>query len=298
MTMGGGVRRRSAGRFVVGLVWATMGGCHRIPDPAFKQLSDARALAAELRVQFGKAVGASDRAVLADTDETSLDFARQAESATHAVEGDAAELSRRFEGLGFDREKQLLDDFSGRFAAYRKVDRETLALAVENTNLKAQRLSFGPIRQASDAFRGALDAMARAVSGKDHCRAAELVAKAELALLEIQVLQAPHIAEPDDVAMSRLEKTMAELLGTATGALSSLRALVAPTAQSTLAAANQALTQFQGLSGQLIALSRANSNVRSLSLALNQKPKLTSACDGSLTALENALSKEGPSATR
>jgi hypothetical protein len=108
------------------------------------------------------------------------------------------------------------------------------------------------------------------------------------------VLQAPHIAEPDDGAMSRLEKTMAGLEGAAAVATNSLRELVTPATRQSLAAANQALSQFKRLSGQLISLSRMNSNVRSLALALGQKPRLTAACDGSLMALENMLAKEGP----
>jgi hypothetical protein len=281
-----------------GLALIAISGCQRTPELPFKQLADARGLAAELRVQFGKAVGASDRAVMADTDGASVDFAREAERASHAVERDAADLAARFQELGYREEKRLLEEFSGRFAEYRKVDRETLDLAVENTNLKAQRLSFGPIRQASDAFRASLDTIGRARSGDEHCRLEELIAKAERALLEIQVLQAPHIAEPDDAAMSRLEKTMAGLEGTAAVATNSLRELVTPATQPALAAANEALSQFKRLSGQLISLSRMNTNVRSLALSLGQKPRLTAACDGSLMALETMLAQEGPSATR
>ncbi len=51
-----------------------------------------------------------------------------------------------------------MDEFNGQSAQYGSLDRNILALAVENTNLKAQRLSFGPAREAADAFR---DAVAR-----------------------------------------------------------------------------------------------------------------------------------------
>ena len=49
-----------------------------------------------------------------------------------------------------------------RFDEYRRLDDEILPLAVENTNLKAQRLSFGPAREAADAFRASLDGAVRA----------------------------------------------------------------------------------------------------------------------------------------
>ncbi len=76
------------------------------------------------------------------------------------------------------------------------MDDEILPLAVENTNLKAQRLSFGPAQEAAEAFRAALDAAVR--SAKGSCCAEAIADESAAALLEIQVLQAPHIAEPDD----------------------------------------------------------------------------------------------------
>ena len=59
--------------------------------------------------------------------------------------------------LGFTPEVGLLDDFNKRFGEYRKVDGEILSLAVENTNLKAQRLSFGPADDAVESFRRSID---------------------------------------------------------------------------------------------------------------------------------------------
>jgi hypothetical protein len=65
-----------------------------------------------------------------------------------------------------------------------------------------------------------------------------------------------------------------------------------------LNAASAALGRFDKLSAELVALSRRNSNVRSLELALRRAPALVVACDGSLAALQEALAKEGFSGTR
>ena len=51
--------------------------------------------------------------------------------------------------------------FKARFDEYRRLDDEILPLAVENTNVKAQRLSFGPAREAADDFRTSVDAAVR-----------------------------------------------------------------------------------------------------------------------------------------
>ena len=64
--------------------------------------------------------------------------------------------------LRFTDESGLLDEFRGRFAGYRALDRDILQLAAEGSNLKAQRLSFGTAGEAADAFRDELAAVAAA----------------------------------------------------------------------------------------------------------------------------------------
>jgi hypothetical protein len=282
-------------RLVALVIIAFSGACRGVPDPTFSQLLEARRLAAELHVQFIKAAGASDRAVLADTDEASVAFAKQAEAAVQLVTTDTGELGAQLQRLDYAEEGRLLDEFAKSFAEYRKVDRDVLSLAVENTNLKAQRLSFGPVRDAADAFRDALDAVVKAAPAREHARVEATAERALLAVREIQILQAPHIAESDDAAMSRLEKEMA---GRLVAAREALRALAGVAPQETLDAAKTALDRFEKLSNELVALSRRNTNVKSLALSLKPKPALTAACDTSLSALEAALAKRGFTGTR
>jgi hypothetical protein len=273
-------------------------GCHGGTDPAFTQLVEARRLADDLRVQLAKTSDASDRAVMADTDEESIAFARDAEKATQAIETDAASLTARLQSLGYATDAHALQDFTGHFAEYRDLDRSVLELAVQNTNLKAQRLSFGPVREAADGIRDALRAAALSAPAKDRCRVDGLVARAELAVREIQILQAPHIAEPDEAAMAKIEKEMTERQATARDALKTLATGASAAAARQLEAAGAALDRFDKLSAELVALSRRNSNVRSLALALRRAPALVSACDGSLAALQDSLAKEGFTGTR
>jgi hypothetical protein len=273
-------------------------GCHVGATPAFTQLAEARGLADDLRVELAKTSNASDRAVMADTDEESVAFAREAEKASGAIALDAATLSARLSNLGYPAESRTLEEFSGHFAEYRKVDREVLDLAVQNTNLKAQRLSFGPVREAADQLHDALAAAAAAASPKDRCRVDGLVARAELAVREIQILQAPHIAEADDTTMAKIEKEMADHQATARDALKLLGSAASPAMTRQLDAAKAAQDRFDKLSAELVALSRRNSNVRSLALALRRTPTLVAACDGSLSQLQDALAKEGFTGTR
>ncbi len=273
-------------------------GCRNAPDPAFTRLAEARHLTDDLRVQLAKTSNASDRAVMADTDEESVAFAREAGQAAAAIESSSAALSARLQSLGYAPELHALQDFRDHFTAYRKLDRDVLELAVQNTNLKAQRLSFGPVREAADGYRDALQSALKLAPSKDRCRVDALIARAELAVREIQVLQAPHIAEPDETAMTKIEKDMTERLGAAREAIKSLGAGASAAMARQLDAARAALDRFDKLSTELVALSRRNSNVRSLSLALRRAPQLVAACDENLTILQEALAKEGFSGTR
>jgi hypothetical protein len=266
-------------------------------DSALERLPQARHVSAELFVQFTKAADAANRAVMADTDEASVAFAREAEQATQAVQASIDALQPLLQGLNYSDEARLLEEFVARFAEYRELDRRILDLAVENSNLKAQRLSFGPAQEAADSFR---DALEQVVPGdaKEAWRVKALVATAVMTVREMQVLQAPHIADADDAAMTRMEKQMATSEAAARSALEALAPLVQPASRQKVGTAIDALDRFVGVNAQIIALSRRNTNVRSLALSLNQKGKVTGACEDSLRALRDALAKRGFPGTR
>ncbi|MES1206681.1 MAG: hypothetical protein ABUS79_12160 [Pseudomonadota bacterium] len=287
--------RSTTSRQRFGLLLAVLAfACRGPSQPAFVQLAEARRLVDEIRVDLTKASDASDRAVLADTDEASAQFANQARQAADAVAATLPLLEARTSGPDAGRVAQ----FRTQFQRYRQADDEILALAVENTNLKAQRLSFGPVRQAADQVVAALDAAVAAAAPNQRCQAQALVAQAERAVREIQVLQAPHIAESSDAEMDRLEAQMTARRSAARAALERLSEAAPPALRPHLGTARAAMDRFDALAAQLIALSRRNTNVRSLALALRQKPALTAACDDTLAGLADALAKEGFSGTR
>jgi hypothetical protein len=127
--------RATAGGFIVAILMATVTGC--ADEPALQRLQEACRLTAELLVQFTKATDATNRVVVVDTDEASGAFAREAEQATQAVQRNSDALKPLLVGLGYSKESQLLEEFDGRFAEYRALDRSILELALENTNVKA-----------------------------------------------------------------------------------------------------------------------------------------------------------------
>jgi hypothetical protein len=259
-------------------------------NAALGQLAEARRLAADLRIEFTKATDASNRAVMADTDDVSIADAREADAAKRSVHTDMDALGPLLQRLGYADESRLLQDFAARFAEYESLDRRIMDLAVENTNLKAQRLSFGPAQQAADEFANALGSVEAA---GDPWRVKAHAATAVAAVREIQALQAPHIAEPEDTSMMRLEGRMTAAETVARDALEALGPLARPASRPKIATATTALDTFMSVNAQIIALSHRNTNVRSLALSLDQKRKLTAPCDNTLRDLQAALDKHG-----
>jgi hypothetical protein len=230
---------------------------------------------------------------MADTDEASVAFAKEAGQATASIQKDIDTLNPLLSTLGYSDEARLLKEFSDRFAEYQALDRRILDLAVENTNLKAQRLAFGPAQEAANAFRDALKAITASAPDKDRWHVEALVARAVTTVREIQVLQAPHIADADETVMTRMETEMATSEKEARRSLDALRAVTPPASKPHLDAAASALAIFMDLNAQIIALSRRNTNVRSLALSLDQKRTITVSCEERLHALQNALAKRG-----
>ena len=259
---------------------------------------EARRLGTDIQVQFTMAADAANRAVMADTDELSQEGAQAAMKARQQVERDVAALDPLLQRLGYTADSQHLDEFKKQFDEYKKLDDSTLNLAVENTNVKAQRLSFTTAQSAVDEFRKALDTLPRLARPNDRLRVDALSAQAAAAALSIQVVQARHIAESDDQAMTAMETQMAASDAAARKVLGELMVLVPKSGSSALAAAATALDQLKTVNAEIIQLSRRNTNVRSLALALGQKHGLTAKCEAALQALNDGLAQHEFKATK
>jgi len=279
------IRRKS----LIVIIAVAFVGCGGGLKTALEQLLDARRLAADLRVQFARVVDSGNRAVMSDREDASAGFVREAEQTTQLVQHDVDALKPVLAGLGYSSETRLLDEFQQQFSEYRALDASILGLAAENTNLKAQRLSFGPAQEAAEAFSGALDPITHSVPAQAPWRVAALAATAIAAVRQIQVLQAPHIAEAGDAAMTQIEQRMTKSEGVAREAVQVMAGLLPAESRPGLTAATAALDQFMSVNAEIIRLSRRNSNVRSLALSLGQKRTLTARCEETLRSLQDAL---------
>lgn len=271
------------------------GGCDNAtaPTAVTSQLREARRLASSLRLLVNKAADSEKSSVMAETDEASQAFAEDTAEKTRMASEQSAALRSLLDQLGYSSELRLLSEFDDAFSQSRAIDKTILELAVENSNLKAQRLSFGAAANAAAEVRGALDVAVAAVpeTGREHVEL--IAAKIELAVDGMRLLQGPHIAEPNEAAMAALEVRMKGYENEAQRLLGSMK-----DSGASVEDASRAVERFLALHKDILALSRRNTNVRSLALSLGQKRKLTAACDEALAALQEALEHRGFRATR
>src|SRR5438874_10104238 len=121
--------------FLVAAISAAALGCGREDvNATLEKVARARELAADLTVQFTMASDAANRAVMADTDDASVEFAKESRAAAAAVDNDVERLLATLKTLGYSDEDRLLTEFAKNFAEYRRLDDNVLGLAVENTN--------------------------------------------------------------------------------------------------------------------------------------------------------------------
>lgn len=276
------------GRATVALLVALLGACNG--PAALQRAAEARQLATTLQVELAQAVEASNRAVMSQSDPASSESAREAQAARERVKGAKGKLDDLLTALQYTDERRLLEEFQGKFAAYEVLDSQILGLAFEKSNVKATKLAFGPVREAADAFEQELTKLPTSDE-----KARGLVLEAVLAVRKLQILEPPHIAEPNDLAMTRMEEQMSQHEATAHGALEQLTRLFGA---AQLQSATAALDGLAKTNAEIVALSRRNTNVRSLELTLGQKRKLVATCDDSLRALHQALVERARRATR
>lgn len=257
--------------------------------PALTRLMEARRLSEELAADFAKSSDAANRAVMAETDQASATFAAEAEQASTRVSRTLVALEPLVAGLDFAEEVALLKKFRAEYARVVTIDREILGLAVENTNIKAQRLSFGSAYDAANRLSSALEQIVASNASADVVRARPLALTVLLRVRELELLYGPHIAEGDNAAMTKLEQQMSALLAGAREALDELARAGAGGRSLDVEPARAALADFVSIHDEIIKLSRRNSDVHSLALTLGEKRTLIGVCEAILAELRQSL---------
>ena len=248
-----------------------------------------------IRLAVALASEAEKSSVMAITDEDSRTFANQARTATAAVEQELRELETLLPLAGTRNEADLLTQFSRAFVEFQRVDKDLLDLAVKNTNLKAYSLAFGPAATTLAEMDAALSRLAAAPANAPSATGFEVLQLADgarLAALRLLTLLPPHIAEESDQKMDEMEAAMAKEDQAVRQNLAGLAAIPTLRTNSDLPTATAGYTRFSELKAQIVKLSRENTNVRSLTISLNQKRKVMLVCQDALANLERAIQEE------
>ncbi len=177
--------------------------------------------------------------------------AKESEEALAGRAGAIDQLEPHLQSLGYQDEISSLQRFRAKFDECRKLDAEILPLAVENTNLKAQRLSFGEAQEIGGRLR----------CGSGRGRGGIAIGRWSIAgdagpgqrFSRMQVLQARHIAEANDTAMDRMEQQMATLGAECARGGGASSALEPARSRRALESATAALDRFVSVNQQIVA---------------------------------------------
>jgi len=259
------------------------------PDEQLTLKARKLELVDQMRLGLSSAAEAEKSAVMAITDQESQTFADQAHAAEVTVEQQRQKLAELVGSGGVAGEQDLVAEFSKTFAELQRIDNELLSLAVSNTNLKASSLTFGPAAAALKEMDGALSHIA---TGTDNLNVLRLADDARISALRIQTLLPPHIAEESDQKMDEMEALMAQEDRAVRKDFQSLAASPGLADDPDLKTALSGYARFSAIKGQILKLSRENTNVRSLTISLTQKRKATLLCQDALASLQQAIQRE------
>lgn len=247
-------------------------------------------LVERMQADLSRASDAEKSAVMAVTDEESQTFADQSRAASAAVEQERGEFGRLLDSHNDAAERKYFSEFSQAFLEYQAVDAELLDLAVKNTNLKAYSLAFGPAAQSIHEMDQALSRLIAAKSASPESRrVTRLAAEADIGALRIEAMLPAHISAESYQKMDAMESAMAAEDRQVKERFAELAQLTGPAERGELQTAVESYRKFGELRTQIIALSRENTNVRSLTISLNRKRLIDLKCQNALTALEQAI---------
>lgn len=252
-----------------------------------------------MRIHLLEAIEAEKNAVMAITDETSENFAVRARQAADGVESGRKEIESIILQEKRPREIEILNEFNICWSQFRKLDETILALATQNTNLKAQKISATQGDQEMERFEQSLNRLIhRHTNNSQGNEAVMLSYEALTAGLKILSLHKPHIEEADDQEMDKIEQSIKSYDKSARKALVSLRSIADINDIEDMKNAETAYERFMNLTGEVLKLSRMNTNIKSAELSLGRKRLISSQCQEILATLHETVQAPRSNATR
>lgn len=246
-------------------------------------------LLSTMRIHLLEAVEAEKNAVMAITDQASEDFAGQARKAADAVETSRKDIEAIVHQQKLPQEIKTINEFNACWSQFRKLDETILALATQNTNLKAQKISATQGAQEMALFEQSLNRLIHRNTNNQRNEVAILSYEAVTAGLKIFALHKPHIEETDDQEMDKIEQSIKSYDESAKKALGALRSIADLSDSEDLKNAQTAYDRFMNLTAEVLRLSRMNTNIKSAELSLGKKRLISSQCQEILDTLKETV---------
>jgi hypothetical protein len=251
-------------------------------------------LLSTMRIHFLEAIEAEKNAVLAITDEASEDFAAQARQAADSVESSRKEIETIIHQEKFTQETEMINEFNSCWSQYRKLGETILDLAIQNTNLKAQKISATQCAQEIERFEASLNRLIHRNTNDNQCNQVVVPSyEAITASLKIFALHKPHIEEADDKEMDKIERSIKSYDESARKALGSLHSIADLRDNEDLKNAETAYERFMNLTGEVLKLSRMNTNIKSADLSLGKIRLISSQCQEILANFQKTVQAQG-----
>jgi hypothetical protein len=247
-------------------------------------------IVSRMRINLIKSTDLEKGAVMANTDEESQDLADQSRKSADAVERDYHELTGLIDAAKIDKEMKLLKEFSDIWNNIKLIDRELLSLAVENTNIKAENLSFTAAAPVITNFERLLFKLIDIPkSDGERIQMAKSAYQAATAAMTIYSLEAPHIKEAEDEKMDELEKLMGMNEKQVRDALQNFSHITDQRGKLIFNEVLLAFSKFMEVHKEVVRLSRMNTNIKSLQLSLGRKRKVAAQCEEILNSLQDTV---------
>lgn len=255
-------------------------------------------LLSTMRIHLLEASEAEKNAVLATTDEASESFADRARQAAEEVESSRKKIESILLQEKRPEEAEILNEFNICWSQFRKLDETILALATQNTNLKAQKLSATQGAQEMERFEQSLNRLIHRNMNNNCNEVVMLSYEALTAGLKIFTLHKPHIEEANDQEMDKIELSIKSYDESAKKALGSLHSIADLSDSEDLKNAETAYEQFMNLTSEVLRLSRINTNIKSAELSSGNKRLVSSRCQEILATLQETVQTRRFKATR
>lgn len=256
-------------------------------------------LLSTMRIHLLEATEAEKNAVMAITDEESKNFAVRARQAADEVESSRKKMETIILQENHPQETALFNKFNICWSQFRKLDETILALATQNTNLKAQKISSTQGAQEMERFEQSLNRLIYRNTGNNRCNKTVMLSYEALTEgLKIFTLHKPHIEATDDQEMDEIEQSIKSYDLSARKALSSLHGIANSNDSEDTKNAEVAYEQFMTLTAEVLKLSRMNTNIKSAELSFGEKRLISSQCQDILATLKETVQAQRSRATR